>query len=184
MEEKKPREHKGGRPKGSPNLKPRADLGKPRPHYHAMDHASKSKLSKMYHGGGMPMKEYDPYLGKELCNLMAEGANIVDAAKAIHTTYNVIRRWRIESLEFREMYTEAIRCKAEIEDSKQDELIEGMKNGTIDPRAAAEMAKIYRWRAEHYFPKLYGNNSSVEVDVRAQPIEATPEMVQALIDKM
>lgn len=163
--------------------KGRSDVGKKREHYEFKDKEAYCKQRAIYHSGGMPIKEYDHEIGVELCNLIADGDNVVDACSKVHTAYTTIRRWRIEDANFRAMYTEAIRAKAEVQDAKQDEVIRGMVNGSIDSKVAAEMCKVYRWRAEKYFPRLYGVNQEQPEDERKAPTDLPPEVIMAMIDK-
>lgn len=177
-----------GRPKGVIPKHTRSDKGTPRPHAQMLkgEIASYVQTNRQVknHGGGMPMKPYDHDLCVELCDMIGAGINVAEALKKFRVSQPVFRRWRLENAILREMYREALMFKAEVEDGKQDDIILMMKNGTIKADVGKAMLQVRQWRAENYFPRLYGKN--VDITTGGDKISNTPlpvELIQQMVDK-
>lgn len=108
--------------------------------------------------------EYNFEMCKDICDRVAEGANIktVLSSKQEYPDFSTWCRWRRQHEELSNLYVKAIQDKAESVDEEIDFIYEGLKHGTYDPAQANVLIQTLKWKASKYYPKMFGDKTHTE----------------------
>ena len=120
---------------------------------------------------GRPSK-YDYDLCKEICENVANGANIVATLKSDdrYPSWSNFRRWKQDHTELQTLYVNAIQDKSEAVLFEIDETIRDLRQKLIEPSAANVIIQTLKWKAAKFYPKMFGDKIKQEVeDVSKRP---------------
>lgn len=108
--------------------------------------------------------EYNFEMCKDICDRVAEGANIktVLSSKQEYPDFSTWCRWRRQHEELSNLYVKAIQDKAESVDEEIDFIYDGLKNGTYEPAQANVLIQTLKWKASKYYPKMFGDKTQME----------------------
>jgi hypothetical protein len=107
--------------------------------------------------------EYDFEMCKEICELIANGANVIKALESneIFPNWTTFRRWKNEHDELNTLYVRAIQDKAIAVDAIIDDTIQECKEGKLEYQVARLMVDTYKWKAAKYYPKMFGDKTDI-----------------------
>lgn len=113
----------------------------------------------------------------EICTLIAEGANVKDACKEAGISYDAFRDWRYNDDVVSNLYVKAVQDKADSKDSEIDRVLDMLEKGEIDASTANVMIQTQKWRMSKYYPKMFGQNSSIDVTSDGEKITGSPIII-------
>lgn len=125
------------------------------------------------------LSEYNYDLCVEICEKVSDGNNIktVLLSNEKYPTFQTWCNWRREHSELFDLYTRAVQDKSESVDSKIDEIMLSLEDGTIDHMTARVLIDTLKWKASKYYPKMFGdkvdlttNNESINKPVNPTEI--------------
>lgn len=122
--------------------------------------------------------EYNFELCKEICDEVANGANIksVLATKDEYPTFPTWCKWKRENEELFNLYINAIHDKADSVDAQIDEIWEGCRQGNYDASTANVLIQTLKWKAAKYYPKMFGEKTIHSGD-EDNPIKTTTTII-------
>lgn len=134
------------------------------------------------------LSEYNFELSKEICERVSNGERIKVILKSNdkYPSFPTWCKWKRENIELLNLYTCSIQDKAENGDDTIDEILEDVKNGTIDPAQARVIIDTLKWKLSKYYPKMFGDSSKLDVTTNGKDIqkEHTPESLKELAKKL
>lgn len=118
------------------------------------------------------LSEYNFELSKEICERVSNGERIKVILKSNdkYPSFPTWCKWKRENIELLNLYTCSIQDKAENGDDTIDEILEDVKNGTIDPAQARVIIDTLKWKLSKYYPKMFGDSSKVDVTTNGKEI--------------
>lgn len=118
-----------------------------------------------------PIK-YDKKLCMAICTQISNGEAIIPVLKGNkdYPDYPTFCKWKRENEEAQTMYIRAREDKADALDSRIEQTISDMKNGTLDYGTARVIIDTLKWRMVKFYPKMYGDKLDVTSD--SKPIES------------
>jgi len=133
-------------------------------------------------GAGRP-SDYDFELCKEICEVVANGSNIVATLKANETfpSWSTFRRWKNENFELQTLYVTAIQDKSEAVIFEIDEILFELRKGDIEAPVANVLIQTLKWKAAKFYPKMFGDNKNVDVTTKGESMN-TPTPI-SFVDK-
>ncbi len=124
--------------------------------------------------GNNNASKFDMDIVYKICDMVAEGANVKDACSENGISYNAFRDWRKDNEVVSNLYVKAVQDKGDSEDAKIDEALKKLESGTIDASTANVIIQTHKWRASKYYPKMFGNNASLDVTTGGDKIQGSP----------
>ena len=114
-------------------------------------------------GAGRPT-EYNLELSTEICELIANGMNILAALQTQphYPSWSTFRRWKRDVEELRTLYVNAVQDKSEAVLFEIDEITDGCKNGDYEPSVANVCIQTLKWKAAKFYPKMFGDQTKVQ----------------------
>lgn len=125
------------------------------------DNASKFDIEKVY----------------RICDMVADGANIKKACKENDISYNAFRDWRKDNEVVSNLYVKAVQDKGDSVDAEIDRILEMLEKGDVDASTANVMIQTYKWKASKYYPKMFGQNSSIDLTTQGEKITGSPIII-------
>jgi len=125
------------------------------------DNASKFDIDKVY----------------RICDMVADGSNIKKACKENGISYNAFRDWRKDNEVVSNLYVKAVQDKGDSIDAEIDRILEMLEKGDIDASTANVMIQTYKWKASKYYPKMFGQNSSIDLTTQGEKITGSPIII-------
>lgn len=118
--------------------------------------------------------DYNFDLCKEICEKVAEGENIkkVLSSKKDYPSFPTWCKWKRENDELLNLYVNSIQDKSESVDAQIDEIWEGCRRGEYEPSVANVLIQTLKWKAAKYYPKMFGDNKQVDLNVKDVPLTA------------
>jgi hypothetical protein len=112
--------------------------------------------------GGRPPTPNKPEVFAAVCQRIADGELIKDAAKAEGVDRMTVWRWLKDSVEFRDMYA---RARDEAADALADEALE-VARGSVPERAASDrlLVDTLKWTAAKRRPRYYSDKMDLTSD--------------------
>ena len=94
-----------------------------------------------------------------ICERISNGESIKAILKSDdnYPSFQTWCKWRRENDELLDLYTRSIQDKAESVDSEIDNIIEELKDRTLDPASARVIIDTLKWKASKYYPKMFGD---------------------------
>ena len=121
---------------------------------------------------------------ESICNLVADGENIKKACKKHNLDYTTFRRWKRENEIVYNLYIKAIQDKADMVDAQIDEIMDDLKVGKIEPSAANVLIQTLKWRAAKYYPKMFGDNSTLDLSNKDGSLKPIVDYSQLTDDEL
>jgi hypothetical protein len=120
---------------------------------------------------GAPSK-YDFNLCVEVCERVSNGERIKKVLESDDRfpTFPTWCRWKREHDELFNLYTRSIQDKAECVDDEIDDIVQQVREGLIDPSSARVIIDTLKWKAAKYYPKMFGDKSSVDITTKGESI--------------
>jgi hypothetical protein len=124
--------------------------------------------------GNQNASKYNENTVFEVCQLVADGANIKDALKVKkeYPTFETWRTWKRDNPFVSALYVGAIQDKAESVDQKIDQIMDEVHDGTIEPAVANVMMQTLKWKAAKYYPKMFGDSKAVDITTNGESLKA------------
>lgn len=109
---------------------------------------------------------YNFELCKEICDKVADGKNIVTVLKSKkeYPSWGTFRVWKNENNELLTLYARSIQDKAEMVDFEIDAIMAEVKSKKVDSYVGRLLIDTLKWKAAKYYPKMFGDNSKVQLD--------------------
>lgn len=116
------------------------------------------------------LSEYNFDICQEICNRIMEGENIKSILKSNnkYPSFPTWCKWKRENEELLNLYVNSIQDKAESVDAQIDEIWEGCRKGEYDASTANVLIQTLKWKAAKYYPKMFGDNKSLDVNVKQE----------------
>jgi len=117
--------------------------------------------------------EYDYDLCVEICDLLADGKNIVDIlnSKEHYPKWPTFRRWKNNNEELRILYVNSQQDKGIALEKEIDDTIVSLRMGDIDASTANVIIQTIKWKMAKFYPKTFGDKLDVTSDNK--PIQPT-----------
>ena len=128
--------------------------------------------------------KYSPELASAICERIADGAKLADAAKACGVTRPAIVAWVSRYDEFARMYAAARQAKA---DAMADDIVpladSAMGETAANVQAIKGMVDARKWAASKLHPNAYGDKLDVTSAGKAlaTPVHQVDARVQSII---
>lgn len=105
------------------------------------------------------ISDYNFELCVDICERISNGESIKAILKSDdnYPSFQTWCKWRRENDELLDLYTRSIQDKAESVDSEIDNIIEELKDRTLDPASARVIIETLKWKASKYYPKMFGD---------------------------
>jgi len=128
--------------------------------------------------------EYNLELCKEICDKVAEGANIktVLSSKQEYPDFSTWCRWKRNNEELRNLYVNAMQDKAESEIEEMDHVYDMLKAGELEPSVANVLIQTKKWTAAKFYPKMFGDKIDHTTGGEKLPSNQ-PQVIQIEITK-
>jgi hypothetical protein len=135
---------------------------------------------------------YDQERGEAICQLIAAGATLKEAAKCNGTSPSRICMEALSDPRFGEIYARARQIRSELAVDDLERIKRRVLDGTLDPDRARVAADLIKWPASKLIPHKYGDriqedrNVTVTVNVNdptahlARVINAASEVQHAI----
>lgn len=122
--------------------------------------------------GNKNASKYDEKLVVEICNLVADGMNIkqVLSSDKRFPDWTTWRRWKNENDFVYTHYIQAIQDKGESVDNMIDQTMANLHEGKIDYQTANVIIQTLKWKAGKYYPKMFGDNKSIDHTTKGEAI--------------
>ena len=127
--------------------------------------------------GNNNASKFDMDIVHEICTLIADGANVKDACKKCGISYNAFRDWRTDNDIVSNLYVKAVQDKGDSVDAEIDRILNLLEKGDMDASTANVMIQTYKWKAGKYYPKMFGQNSSLDVTTKGERITGSPIII-------
>lgn len=116
------------------------------------------------------LSEYNFDICQEVCERIMEGENIKSILKSDekYPSFPTWCKWKRENEELLNLYVNSIQDKAESVDAQIDEIWEGCRKGEYDASTANVLIQTLKWKAAKYYPKMFGDNKSLDVNVKQE----------------
>ena len=116
------------------------------------------------------LSEYNFDICQEICNRIMEGENIKAVLNSDdnYPSFPTWCKWKRENEELLNLYVNSIQDKAESVDAQIDEIWQGCKEGLYDASTANVLIQTLKWKASKYYPKMFGDNKSLDVKVKQE----------------
>ena len=128
--------------------------------------------------------EYNFELCKEICDKVAEGANIktVLSLKQEYPDFSTWCRWKRNNEELRNLYVNAMQDKAESEIEEMEHVYDMLKAGELEPSVANVLIQTKKWTAAKFYPKMFGDK--IDHTTGGEKIPSNqPQVIQIEITK-
>lgn len=113
----------------------------------------------------------------QICELVANGATIKKACKESNISYDAFRNWKNDKDEVFNLYVKAVQDKADVKDDSIEETLEKLERGEIDASTANVIIQTQKWRMSKYYPKMFGQNTSIDVTTQGDKITGSPIII-------
>lgn len=108
---------------------------------------------------------YTPEIAEEICNRIADGANLSLICKLEDMpTQPTIRHWLREKPDFLLLYTRAREDRADMRNERIDEYKNSVLTGEIPPDVARVAIEAEKWQAAKENPRRYGDKVTLAGD--------------------
>lgn len=115
-------------------------------------------------------RKYTEAVGQRICEALAMGATLREAAAAEDVAPSAVLKWRDKHKEFGERYAQAREFGYMLKADRLDELVQEAHRAALDPefgsaRIAACRLEVdtVKWVLSKMLPKVYGDRQAVEV---------------------
>jgi hypothetical protein len=108
--------------------------------------------------------EYNFDLCIEICELVANGQNIISAlqSKENYPSWPTFRRWKRENEELRTLYINSVQDKAEALESEMDDYRSMLLAKEIDASTYNTLVQTLKWKMAKFYPKMFGDKIQQE----------------------
>lgn len=119
--------------------------------------------------------EYDYKLCEEICEIIANGNNIIETLESNESfpSWSTFRRWKREHAELQTLYINAQQDKTEALIHNIQKVQKMCLNGEIDASTANTVMQTDKWLSAKFYPKMYGDNKNVDVTSKGNEIKQT-----------
>lgn len=123
--------------------------------------------------------EYNFELCKEICDNVANGANIktVLSSKTEYPDFSTWCRWKRENTELYNLYINAIQDKAESVDEEIDAIMHEARHSGMEASIANVLIQTLKWKAAKYYPKMFGDKTDITTNGKDLPQPTAPTIV-------
>ena len=98
-------------------------------------------------------------------DLVASGMSARTACKEEGMpNFTTVWRWMKGDDDFRNKYQVAMELRSQRIDDDIDDVINDMRDGSIDAQSARVVIDTYKWRMAKLYPKFYGDNKNIQVE--------------------
>jgi hypothetical protein len=107
--------------------------------------------------------EYNFELCKEICELIANGQNIIAALESNvnYPAWPTFRRWKMEHEELRTLYVNSVQDKAEALEAEMDDYRNMLLNKEIDASTYNTLVQTLKWKMAKFYPKMFGDRTDI-----------------------
>lgn len=107
--------------------------------------------------------EYDFNLCLEICELVANGQNIIRAleSKENFPSWPTFRRWKREHEELRTLYINSVQDKAEALENEMDDYRAMLLSKEIDASTYNTLVQTLKWKMAKFYPKMFGDKTDI-----------------------
>lgn len=107
--------------------------------------------------------EYNFNLCIEICELVANGQNIISAlqSKENYPSWPTFRRWKRENEELRTLYINSVQDKAEALESEMDDYRSMLLAKEIDASTYNTLVQTLKWKMAKFYPKMFGDKTDI-----------------------
>lgn len=127
--------------------------------------------------GNTNASKFDMDIVQKICELVADGANVKDACQKNGISYDAFRDWRNDNNIVSNLYVKAVQDKGDSEDAKIDDALTKLEKGEIDASTANVIIQTHKWRASKYYPKMFGQNSSIDLTTQGEKLTGSPIII-------
>lgn len=108
--------------------------------------------------------EYNFDLCIEICELVANGQNIISALQSgnRYPSWPTFRRWKRENEELRTLYVNSVQDKAEALESEMDDYRSMLLAKEIDASTYNTLVQTLKWKMAKFYPKMFGDKIQQE----------------------
>ena len=128
--------------------------------------------------------EYNFELCQLICDEIANGNNIIKVLESNESfpSWSTFRRWKNENEELRTLYVNSQQDKGIALENEIDDVSGSLRLGEIDASTANVLIQTLKWKMAKFYPKLFGDNSKVDVTSGGEKITSTiPEIIVNVI---
>jgi len=134
---------------------------------------------------GAPPWLYDPAIGDQICDMVADGKNLhviskIDGLPGRNTIY----KWLRESAEFANNYARAREDRADWRASRIDEITQEVREGKLEPNAARVIIDAEKWQAGKENSKIYGDKQTIDVNDQSPLAKVNYGLIIGLIEQV
>ena len=124
------------------------------------------------------LTEYDYDLCIEICELIANGQNIINALESNpkFPAWPTFRRWKRDHEELRTLYINSMQDKAEALENEMDDYRSMLLAKEIDSSTYNTLVQTLKWKMAKFYPKMFGDkidHTTNGNDINIKPIEFT-----------
>lgn len=124
------------------------------------------------------LTEYDYDLCIEICELIANGQNIINAleSNSKFPAWPTFRRWKRDNEELRTLYINSMQDKAEALENEMDDYRSMLLAKEIDASTYNTLVQTLKWKMAKFYPKMFGDkidHTTNGNDINIKPIEFT-----------
>lgn len=124
------------------------------------------------------LTEYDYDLCIEICELIANGQNIINALESNpkFPAWPTFRRWKRDNEELRTLYINSMQDKAEALENEMDDYRSMLLAKEIDASTYNTLVQTLKWKMAKFYPKMFGDkidHTTNGKDINIKPIEFT-----------
>jgi hypothetical protein len=118
--------------------------------------------------------EYDFDLCIDICELIAQGQNIIHALESSekYPSWPTFRRWKRQNEELRTLYINAQQDKAEALENEMDDYRNMLLTKEIDASTYNTLVQTLKWKMSKFYPKVFGEKVDLTSD--SKPIQSSP----------
>lgn len=144
---------------------------------------SKDKKSKVINKVGRP-SEYDFKLCIEICDLVANGMNVITALESDDRfpTWTAFRKWKQKNNELNTLYIKSLQDKAIYCEYVIDTYKQMLLSEKIDASTYNTLTQTEKWKMCKFYPKMFGDKIDMTTDgesINKNPITINLEVANA-----
>jgi len=121
--------------------------------------------------------DYTPEIAEAVCSWIAGGESLRSYCRQDGTPdVSTVCRWIVRHEEFRKQYTQAREAGGYAHGDGVIEVVELLRDGTIDPQTAKAMMDGLKWAAERMAPKSHSARQEIDHTTGGDKIKSFSEM--------
>jgi len=134
----------------------------------------------MIKSAGRPT-DYTEEIAESVCSWIAGGDSLRSFCRQEGTPdVTTICRWIVRHDEFRQQYASAREAAGYAHGDGIIEIVELLRDGTVDPQTGKAMMDGLKWAAERMAPKAHSSRQEIDHTTAGQPLKPTQVTITAV----